>query len=74
MKYRANGKTTKANVYGPIFANFSRKNKGEREMKNQSAGLVFSTSISYIEKKWKREMGRLICWSCSKLFTIYRGV
>jgi len=50
------------------------KNKGEREMKNQSAGLVFSTSISYIEKKWKKEMRRSICWSCSKLFTIYRGV
>jgi len=41
MKYRANGKTTKANVYGPIFANFSRKNKGEREMKNQSARVDF---------------------------------
>jgi len=41
MKYGANGKTTKANVYGPIFANFSRKNKGEREMKNQSAGVDF---------------------------------
>jgi len=28
-----------------------RKNKGEREMENQSAGVVFSTSIVYIEKK-----------------------
>jgi len=41
MKYGVNGKTTKANVYGPNFAKFSRKNKGEIEMKNQSVGVDF---------------------------------
>jgi len=35
----------------------SRKNKREREMKK----------IPYIEKKWKGERGRSICWSCSYL-------
>jgi len=42
-----------------------RKNKGKREMENQSVEVDFSTSISYIEKKWKGKKERSICWSCS---------
>jgi hypothetical protein len=49
-----------------MLLGIEKKYRGKGDKKINLLEQVFSPSIPYIEKRWKKKRGKSICWSCSK--------